>query len=185
MPAFSTPLLGFALGAGLFWSVARQLARPIRPIAGQAVLIAAVLGLIAYAPAVALLDTAEPDWAYAYLIPAARLPRWLGPWLVLLSGVSVPMGFGLAMRAYRGRAAFAQAWFWAPLALGVAPLLALAPRLAWQASFEQFHGDFGIQPVVGGPLGYLLVWLGVGLMLAVFLTRRSLDFLALGGADGS
>lgn len=185
MPALSTPLIGFALGAGLFWSVARQLARPIRPIAGQAVLIAGVLGLFAYAPAAALLASAEPDWAYAYLVPAALLPRWLGPWLVLASGVSVPMGFGLAMRAYRGRAAFAQAWFWAPLALGLAPLLVAAPRLAQQASFEQFHGDFGIVPVIGGPLGYLLLWLAAGLGISIYLARRCLDFLALGGADGS
>jgi hypothetical protein len=185
MPAFSAPLLGFALGAGLFWSVARQLSRPIRPVAGHAVLIAAALGLTVYAPAVALLTSAEPDWAFAYVVPASRLPRWLVPALVLCAGMSVPLGFALASRAYRRRASFGQAWFWLPLGLGVAPLVALSRRLADQASFEQYQGDFGIQPLVGGPLGYLLMWVLVALAVALALTRRCLEFLVLGGKDGS
>lgn len=161
------------------------MARPIRPIAGQAVLIASILGLFAYGPAVALAVSAEPDWAYAYLVPSEQLPRWLGPWLVLVAGVSVPFGFGIALRACRGRPAFVQTWFWLPLLLGVGPVLVLAPRLALQASFEQFHGDFGVRQLVGGPLGYLLLWLLLGLAGATWLARRCLDFLALGGADGS
>jgi hypothetical protein len=176
-------VIGFALGAGLFWSVAAELARPIRPIAGQAVLIAAGLGLFAFAPAVALVLGAEPDWAYAYIVPASELPRWLMPWLVLAAAISVPLGFALSMRACRGRARFVRRWFWVPLAVGAAPLGATAPRLAVQATFEQFHGDFGIRPLVGGPLGYLLVWLFVGLMAATFLARRSLGYLALGAAE--
>jgi hypothetical protein len=185
VPATSAPLLGFALGAGLYWSVARQLARPIRPIAGGSLLIATILGLFAYAPAVALLLVAEPDWGYAYLIPADQLPRWLTPLLVLVAAVSVPLGFGAALRACRGRPAFVKSWFWAPCIAGWAPVIVLAPRLAVQASFEQFHGDFGVQRLVGGPLGYLLVWSLVGLAGATWLSRRCLGFLALGGARGS
>lgn len=183
MPALSVPLMGFALGAGLFWSVAAELARPIRPIAGDAVLIAAGLGALAYAPAVALLLAAEPDWAYAYVIRAADLPRWLTHCLVLAAGVSVPLGFALAMRACRGRARFVRSWFWLPLLAGLVPLLAAAPRLAVQATFEQFHGDFGVQPLMGGPLGYLLGWLVLGVAGATWLARRSLSFLALRAGD--
>lgn len=185
MPALSAPFIGFALGAGLFWSAAHKLARPIRPIAGQAVLIAAVLGLFAYAPAVALVLSAEPDWAYAYFVPAEALPGWLSPWLVVVAGVSIPLGFGVVLRACRGRPRFLQAWFWVPLALGLGPLVVTAPRLALQASFEQFHGDFGIRALVGGPLGYLVLWLLVGLCAATWLARRCLHYLALGGAEGS
>ena len=184
MPAASAPLLGFALGAGLFWSAARQLGRPIRPIAGQALLIAAILGFLAYAPAVALLINAERDWAYAYLVPAQRLPRWLGAWLVLLAGLSVPLGFGLALRACRGRPGFVQSWFWVPLALGAGPLLLLAPRLRMAATFEQFHGDFGARHLLEGPLGYLLGWLLVSLLVATWLARRCLEWLAAVGAEG-
>jgi hypothetical protein len=178
-------LLGFALGAGLYWSVARELARPIRPIAGASLLIATILGLFAYAPAVALMLEAEPDWAYAYLIPASALPRWLGPLLVLLAAVSVPLGFGAALRACRGRAAFIKTWFWVPCAVGLLPLVVAAPRLAVQCTFEQFHGDFGARQLLGGPLGYLLVWSLVGIGAATWLARRCLGFLALGGAQGS
>jgi hypothetical protein len=185
VPALSAPLLGFALGAGLFWSVAKELARPIRPIAGQAVLIAAVLGLFAYAPAVALMISAEPDWAYAYLVVAEQLPRWLSPCLVLTAGVCVPLGFAAALRACRGRAKFVQVWFWAPLVLGSLPVALAFRRLAVQATYEQYQGDFGVQQLVGGPFGYLLGWLFLALAGATWLARRCLDFLALGGADGS
>jgi hypothetical protein len=185
MPALSAPLLGFALGAGLFWSAARELSRQIRPIAGHALLVAAILGLSSYAPAVAFLINAQPDWAYAYVVPAAALPRWLGPCLVLLSGASVPLGFGLALRASRGRPAFAQGWLWLPLGLALAPLLALAPRLRLAATFEQFHGDFGARGLLDGPLGYLLGWIAAALLAAVWFARRCLEWLAAGAVEGS
>jgi hypothetical protein len=183
VPALSAPILGFALGAGLFWSVAAELSRPIRPVAGQAILIAAGLGLFAYAPAVGLVLGAEPDWGYAYLIRASALPRWLTAWLVVAAAISVPLGFAAAMRACRGRARFVRRWFWVPLVAAVAPLAATAPRLGVQATFEQFHGAFGVRPLFGGPLGYLLLWLFAGLFAATFLARRSLGFLALGAAE--
>jgi hypothetical protein len=185
VPVLSAPLAGFALGAGLYWSAARQLARPIRPVAGHAVLIAGVLGVFAYAPAVAFILTAEPDWAYAYLIAAQRLPGWLTPCLVLLSGSAVPLGFGAALRASRGRPAFVQGWFWVPLGLALAPVLIAARRLAVVGTFEQFHGDFGVRSLLGGPLGYLLGYLFVLLFAAAWLARRCLAGLAAGGAEGS
>ena len=185
VPAFSALLVGFALGAGLFWSAGAQLRRPIRPVAAQALSIAMLLGLLSYAPAVAFLINAEPDWAYAYLIPAQSLPRWLGPWLVLLSGLSVPVGFGQALRASRGRPAVARRWFWLPLALALAPLIACAPRLRVAATFEQFHGDFGARALLEGPLGYLLGWLVLTLAAATWFARRCLEWLAAGAAEGS
>ncbi|HWO11890.1 MAG TPA: hypothetical protein VNN80_20495 [Polyangiaceae bacterium] len=185
MPVLSAPLLGFALGAGLYWSAARELARPIRPVAGSSLLVATILGLFVYAPAIALLLEAEPDWAYAYLVPAEALPRWLAPWLILMAAVSVPLGFGAALRVCRGRVSFVKSWFWVPAAAGLVPLAVASPRLAVQASFEQFHGDFGAHQLIGGPLGYLLLWSLLGIGIATWLARRCLGFLALGGAHGS
>jgi hypothetical protein len=185
VPALSAPLLGFALGAGLYWSAARELARPIRPVAGASLLVATILGLFVYAPAIALLLEAEPDWGYAYLVPAEALPRWLRPWLILMSAASVPLGFGAALRVCRGRVSFVKSWFWVPAAAGLLPLAAASPRLAVQASFEQFHGDFGVHQLIGGPLGYLLLWSLLGIGIATWLARRCLGFLALGGAHGS
>ena len=148
-------------------------------------MIALLLGLLSYAPAVALLINAMPDWAYAYLILAKSLPRWLGPWLVLLSGLSVPRGFGQALRASRGRPAVAQRWFWLPLALALAALIALAPRLRVAAGFEQFHGAFGASALLEGPLGFLLGWLPLSLAAATWFARRCLEWLAAGAAEGS
>jgi hypothetical protein len=47
MPALSAPLFGFALGAGLCWSVGRSLDRAVRPLDSQALLMVGVLGLLA------------------------------------------------------------------------------------------------------------------------------------------
>jgi len=44
-------------------------------------------------------------------------------------------------------------------ALGVGLfVVVLFPRLSVQATYAQFHGDFGTRPVAGGPLGYALIW---------------------------
>jgi hypothetical protein len=186
MPALSAPFLGFALGAGLCWSVARHLARPVRPLASHALVIVAAFGLLAFAPSVALTLGAEPDWCLSYWLPAERLPRWLPALWTLTAGVSVPLGFALGERAARGRSrAFPQRWVWGPLALGAGPLLLSVPRLAARASYAQYHGDYAVQAVTGGPLGYFLLALATGVALATWLTRRALVFLAQGATDGA
>jgi ABC-type uncharacterized transport system permease subunit len=60
----------------------------------------------------------------------------------------------------------------------------LAPRLRLAATFEQFHGDFGARQLLEGPLGYLLGWLLVSLLVATWLARRCLEWLAAVGAEG-
>lgn len=186
MPVLSTPWLGFALGAGLYWSSARQLAHPVRPLAGHALLIVAGFGFLVYAPAVAFLLGAEPDWCLGYWAPADRLPRWSPSLWTLFSGASVPAGFAVGRSASRGRSnSFRLALAWVPLLLAGLPLLLSGSRLTRQASYEQFHGDFAVRPVLGSSLGYLLLALICALSGAVWLTRRSLRHLALGAVDGA
>ena len=70
----------------MYWSAARELARPIRSIAGHAVLIAGVLGLVPTRPRWRCCFTAEPDWGYAYLVrmDERSCAGWLAPGSVLL-----------------------------------------------------------------------------------------------------
>jgi hypothetical protein len=43
----------------------------------------------------------------------------------------------------------------------VALTLALFPRLSVRATYAQFHGDFGTEPVAGTPLGWALLWVAL------------------------
>jgi hypothetical protein len=79
--------------------------------------------------------------------------------ILLCDVVSLPLGFILLVYSARGPT-FSQL-----LRLLGAPLLAsgvfvvvLFPRLSVQATYAQFHGDFGTRAVAGGPLGYALIW---------------------------
>jgi hypothetical protein len=184
MPALSLALLGFALGAGLCWSTVRELSRPVRPLGGQALLVAAALGLTAFAPAVALILVVEPDWALGYWISMESLPGALPALWPLWCGLLVPLGFALSRRAARARAAaFSPIWLWVPLLAALAISLPFASRLSIQASFAQYRGDYALRPVVGGAFGYLLAWLLASLVAAAFFARRTLSYLAKGGAE--
>jgi hypothetical protein len=66
----------------------------------------------------------------------------------------------------------------APAALiGLALLLALFPRLAVRATFAQYHGDFGTEPVKGSPLGWALVWFGLIVSAGTAYTLKTLHEL--------
>lgn len=185
MPALSLAFLGFALGAGLCWSTVKELSRPVRPLGGHALLVAAALGMAAFAPAVALILAAEPDWSLGYWISTESLPSALPALWPLGCGLLVPVGFALSRRSARARAsAFSPIWLWVPLSGALAVSLPFASRLSIQASFAQYHGDYALRSVLGGAFGYLLAWLLVALAAAAFFARRTLSYLAKGGADG-
>jgi hypothetical protein len=184
MPVVSALLLGFALGAGLAWATAKELSRSVQGVAARAVLIVGLLALLAYAPAVILIATLAPAWSLAYVAAPEQLPAWLAPVFALLVAGSVPLGFALALERPRSEhGAFRSRWFVLPLVLG---LLVLAPglrRLAVVASFEQFHADYGVQAVAGGPLGYALLWMLAGVCVASLCAYRALASLAALGRD--
>ena len=46
--------------------------------------------------------------------------------------------------------------------------------LSVQATFAQFHGDFGTRPVAGGSLGIALIWTTIVLGLATAWTSYAL-----------
>lgn len=192
VPAFVAPLIGFALGALLAWfsAAAPRLPAPLR--AGEPrkslatrgrplVLVALFAGLI-FTPVCAYFLVFAPDWSFAYLIDSRHVPSAVDLLLLLLDAASVPAGF-VAMhaaataggsptvqRSARAVAALAGA----PLAIAVIALLALSRRLALDGTYRQVAGDFGVQPVAGGPLGYALLWMHTMLAAGFAVTVRAL-----------
>jgi hypothetical protein len=186
MPAISFPLLGFAVGAGLCWSVAKDLSKPVRPPVERALLVVAAFGLLAFAPAVALVLGAQPDWCLGYRVPARRLPGWLPPLWMLASGLSVPLGFAGGARALRRRSrAFPALWVWPPLALAALALIVAGADLGVVATFAQYRGDYAVRQLWGSSFGVFLGALAAGVGLAAWLAQRSLHYLVLGAVDGA
>jgi hypothetical protein len=119
-----------------------------------------LFSLLVFTPAAAYFIAFEPDWAYAYLIDSSRHVGALHAAVVLCDVASVPLGFVLSARSGPGPA------FSVLMRLAGVPLLSaglfvavLFPRLSVQATYAQFHGDFGTRPIAGTPLGYAVIWM--------------------------
>lgn len=161
MPAPTAPLIGFLLGVAFAWAAADDLARAGSAIS-RSLVVVSLFGLMVFAPTAAYFLAFAPDWSWAYLVDSQRLPGTLDLSLVLLDAASVPAGFVAAAR-------YAKAGRTGPLLrLAMLPAVALAAfllvafrRLGVEATFTQFHGDFGVRSVSGGPLGYALLWMAL------------------------
>jgi hypothetical protein len=179
MPAPLAPIIGFLLGIGFAWSGREELARSQTAFIGSRSLIVVTLfATLVFAPVGAYFLAFEADWSYAYFIDTRRIPSALQLALVLLDAASVPVGFAVAASRARTRRLGPVLTLAAPpLVVGLAALLVTASRLRIQASYAQYHGDFGTRPVAGSSLGYALLWLDTLLVLGVAWTSHQLHKL--------
>lgn len=175
MPAPTGPLLGLALGGLFAWALSDGAARGQANLALNPLLLVSFFSLGVFAPAAAYFIAFEPDWAYAYLVDSGRRIGGLHAAVLLADVASVPAGFVLALRSSE-RTALSTL-----LRLAGIPLLSVAifviilfPRLSVQATYAQFHGDFGTRPVAGGPLGYALIWSSTVIAAAATWTTYAL-----------
>ena len=134
-----------------------------------------LFALLVFAPIAAYFAAFEPDWAFAYVVNAERLPVIVTALVALIALGSVPLGFVTAAGPARARR-FARVSRLAaiPALLALAFVFVARSRLAVDASYAQYHGDFGTRPVAGGPLGYALLWMLAVLTGAVVFTAQSL-----------
>ena len=85
----------------------------------------------------------------------------------------MPAGCALAnVRAGRSVAFFPLAA--TPGALAVLALVPLGHRLSVSATYAQYQGDFGAEPILGSPLGHALVWMLAVLAAGIAWTLRVL-----------
>lgn len=184
MPAPTAPFIGFLLGVLFAWASSGELARAgSSGIATRSLVVVSVFAFIVFGPVSAYFLAVSPDWAYAYLIDSQRVPAAFDLALLLLDVASVPAGFLLAARRTNVQKLTPLLRLGAvPLGLTLVFLLAASKRLSVQASYAEFHGDFGTRALAGGPLGYALLWMNLMLAGGVAWTVRCLK--AFGRSPG-
>lgn len=157
------PLLGFTLGVLFAWMARHEIARAASTaLASRSVSIVALYAVLVFGPACAYFLVLEPDWAGAYLFDAGRRARLVSVAGTLLALVSVPLGFLVAAPGARAQRALSVLRLGAVSALGtVALTLALFPRLSVRATYAEYHGDFGTEPVAHSTLGWGLLWVAL------------------------
>jgi hypothetical protein len=178
MPAPVAPLLGFVVGILFAWAAADDLARTALPTSRSLIVVAA-FGLLVHAPIAAYFLATAPDWSWAYLLSAERLPMALGFGWVLLTAASVPAGFAAAARPAAAKRLSHLVRIGAlPAILAAAFLAAAFRRLEVDGSYAQYHGDFGTRPVAGSSLGWALLWMCAVLTGGIAWTLRCLRMLS-------
>lgn len=183
MPAPTAPLIGFALGVAFAWAASDELARSAGSAATtRSFVLVTLFSLLCFAPISAYFLAFAPDWSYAYFVDSQRLPSAVDIGLALLNVASVPVGFAVAARSASAKRLGPLLRLGGVPALGaVIFLLGSLPRLSVQATYAQYHGDFGTRSVAGSPLGYALLWMAAVLGAAIAWTVHSLRLLGSGG----
>lgn len=175
MPAPIGPLLGFALGAALAWFATDGTGRGKATLAVAPLALVSLFALLVFTPVAGYFIAFAPDWSYAYLIDVSRRLGALHIIVLLADIASVPLGFAIALRSARGSFSPVLIRLLGLPLLGAAVFVAVfLPRLAVEATYAQFHGDFGTRPAAGGPLGYALIWSALILASGATWTAHSL-----------
>ncbi|NUQ75932.1 MAG: hypothetical protein HUU21_20520 [Polyangiaceae bacterium] len=171
MPLPLGPLAGFALGVLLaLFAPGPAISGPAHP---RPTLLVGLFAALVFAPVCAYFLAFAGDWSLAYLADSRSIPSALLLLLVVLDAASVVFGFSIGRRSTgRRRTRTVAALIALPLGAALIFIVVLFGRLRIDGTYHQVRGDFGTQPVAGGPLGYALVWM-LGLLAAGFaLTLR-------------
>jgi hypothetical protein len=178
MPLPLAPLIGWLVGIGLAWAARDE--RVEAPGDGargwpRAVVVSTALAGFVYAPVIGYFAAFHGDWAYLYLVPWRSVPSALDLLFILGAAATVPLGAAVSR-------APARAGRWATLVrLGAGPGIAalvvagvFARRLAVSASYAQFHGAFGVEPIASSTLGRGVLLAAIALAMAIAWAARAL-----------
>ena len=182
MPLPLGPLVGFALGALLALFAPGASLADIGPAHPRPRLLVGLFAALVFAPFCAYFLAFAGDWSLAYLADSRSVPSALLLLLVVLDAASVLVGYSVGRRSMGRRSLRAvTALIAVPLGVALVFVVVLYGRLRIDGTYHQVRGDFGTQPVAGGPLGYALVWMfgllaaGFGLTLRLFRERPQLS----------
>jgi hypothetical protein len=166
VPLPLAPLIAFCLGVALAWVAGPELGRDDGPlVASRPFALAVAFALLVYTPIVGYFVAFHGDWAYVYAVAARQIPSAIDLGLVLASGGTVVLGLAVAAPQVRKRRLGAiVTMIVAPACVALALLALTARRLSVNATFAQFHRDYGGEPIAESALGR-----GV-LVMAVLLT---------------
>ncbi len=185
MPALFGPFFGLFLGVLFAWAARDEIGRTQGApwLGSRALVVAAVFSVLVFTPICAYFLAFDADWSYLYYVDTRRIPSAVELALVLVDAASIPLGFVIATGRVRTRRLGPVLWVGVPpAAIAALGLLIAAGRVQIQASYTQFHGDFGTRPVAGGPLGYALLWMDSLLVFGTVFTIQKLRHAARGHA---
>ena len=176
MPVPFAPLFAFVAGVAFAWLGRRELVQRDGVLAGSRLLAAAALyGALAVFPTAAYFAAFHGDWAYLYVVPSRRVPSAVDLGLALLAGACVPLGAALAAPFARAhQVAVVRILAFVPLAALFGGLAVFARRLAVSATFSQYHGRFGVEPILTSVLGRGVPIAAVLLAAAAAVVAREL-----------
>jgi hypothetical protein len=177
VPILFAPLVGFVLGVVLAWVAREDFARDEGPVvATRPVAIVTAFAFLVYAPIVGYFVTFHGDWAYLYVWAWGRIPSAVDLALVLLAAASIPAGLLASSYAARTKKLGVLVWFGGvPTVLAAGLFAWSARRLSVSATYAQFHGDFGTEPLASSALGRGVLWMAIVGALGIAWTIRSLD----------
>jgi hypothetical protein len=182
MPLPMAPLVGWLLGLWLAWSARGERAdrapddRLLLLLSfSRPLVVSAALAAFVYAPVVGYFAAFHGDWSYLYVVPWHRVPSALDLVLVVLASATIPAGvaFGLGP-ARAGRSVVLLRMAVGPAVVLVTLLAVFARRLAASASYAQFHGGFGVEPLTHAALGRGILLAVIALAAAVAWSLRAL-----------
>jgi hypothetical protein len=176
VPLLLAPLVGFVIGVALAWAAGPELGRDDGPlVASRPFAIAAAFALLVYTPIVGYFVAFHGDWSYAYAIASRRIPSAVDLGLVLASGGTVVLGLAVAVPQVRKRRMGALITLLvAPSTVALAALALVARRLAVNATYAQFHRDFGGEPIAESALGRGVLVMGILLALGIAWCVRAI-----------
>jgi hypothetical protein len=150
--------MGLCLGFGFAWCAASEVRGHASVLQTQAAWIVLLHALLVFGPASGYLLSFHTDWVFSYWFKSGSLPRGALTSLILVCTATPFLGFLAASPAARQRRPM-------PLLYATGACLAACfvggmltlPRLLVNATYVQFHDDFGTRSVAGSPLGYALL----------------------------
>jgi hypothetical protein len=173
------PLVGLVLGLFFAWAAKPAHAGSTLEYSSRPLLLVVLFSLLVFAPICSYFLAFAPDWSYAYLVASERLPSTVDLTLVLLNAASVPAGFLGGAHHVRARPAGSVIRVASvPALLSLLFVAVTIRRLGVEASYAQYHGDFGTRPLAGSPLGYSVLWMLVVLSGATAWTAHHLKRMA-------
>lgn len=179
MPVLFAPVVGVLLGAALAWAASSELAVSDRPVAlSRSFGIVVAFAAFVWLPVVGYFAAFHGDWSYLYLVSSRRVPSAIDLVLVFAAGGAVVGGFWVASYLLRKRrSALLYVLMLAPAISFIVALSLSVRRLAVSATFAQFHGDFGTEPIGASVLGKGVLLMGLMLALGLGWTVHSLSRL--------
>jgi hypothetical protein len=176
VPLPVSPFVGFLLGVSFAWAARKNLSKVDGPLLlARPVVVAAAFAAFVYGPLCGYFAAFHGDWAYLYIVDWEKVPSALDLAFVLAASAAVPLGTIAAWSAARGRRLNAVARIAVVPATVTLGLLAWgAKRLAVSATYAQFHGDFGVQPIAASTLGRGLLWTAIVATVGIAWSLRAI-----------